>query len=40
MYRSELWLGQSIGPTRQVMLRGHAKVDQLLTLTMVAYNLT
>lgn len=32
--------GKSIGPIRQVMVRGLAKVDQLLTLTMAAYNLT
>ena len=32
--------GKSIGPIRQVMVRGLAKVDQLLTLTMTAYNLT
>lgn len=30
--------GKTIGPIRQVMVRGLAKVDQLLTLT--AYNLT
>jgi len=29
-----------IGPIRQVMVRGLNKVDQLLTLTMAAYNLT
>jgi hypothetical protein len=29
-----------IGPIRQVMVRGLDKVDQLLTLTMAAYNLT
>lgn len=32
--------GKLIGPIRQVMVRGLAKVDQLLTLTMAAYNLT
>jgi transposase len=32
--------GKSIGPMRQVMVRGLDKVDQLLTLTMAAYNLT
>lgn len=32
--------GKTIGPIRQVMVRGLAKVDQLLTLTMAAYNLT
>ncbi|MGH6611124.1 MAG: IS5 family transposase [Burkholderiaceae bacterium] len=32
--------GKSIGPIRQVMLRGLDKVDQLFTLTMAAYNLT
>lgn len=32
--------GKTIGPMRQVMVRGLAKVDQLLTLTMAAYNLT
>lgn len=32
--------GKLIGPMRQVMLRGLDKVDQLLTLTMAAYNLT
>ena len=32
--------GKSIGPIRQVMVRGLDKVDQLLTLTMAAYNLT
>lgn len=31
--------GKRIGPIRQVMLRGLEKVHQLLTLTMVAYNL-
>lgn len=31
---------KTIGPIRQVMDRGLAKVDQLLTLTMAAYNLT
>lgn len=29
-----------IGPIRQVMARGLDKVDQLLMLTMTAYNLT
>jgi transposase len=32
--------GKQIGPLRQVMVRGLRKVDQLLTLTMAAYNLT
>jgi len=32
--------GKTIGPLRQVMVRGLEKVDQLLTLTMAAYNLT
>ncbi len=32
--------GKLIGPLRQVMVRGLGKVDQLLTLTMAAYNLT
>lgn len=32
--------GKVIGPSRQVMVRGPSKVDQLLTLTMAAYNLT
>ena len=32
--------GKLIGPMRQVMLRGLDKVDQLVTLTMAAYNLT
>lgn len=32
--------GKVIGPIRQVMVHGLAKVDQLLTLTMAAYNLT
>lgn len=32
--------GKTIGPIRQVMVRGLANVDQLLTLTMAAYNLT
>ncbi|MBK1613822.1 IS5/IS1182 family transposase [Rubrivivax gelatinosus] len=32
--------GKVVGPMRQVMLRGLDKVDQLLTLTMAAYNLT
>jgi hypothetical protein len=32
--------GKVIGPIRQVMVRGLNKVDQLLTLTMAAYNLT
>ena len=32
--------GKCIGPLRQMMLRGQVKVDQLLTLTMAAYNLT
>lgn len=32
--------GKTIGPIRQVMVRGLAKVDQLLTLTMAACNWT
>lgn len=32
--------GKFIGPIRQVMVQGLDKVDQLLTLTMTAYNLT
>jgi IS5 family transposase len=32
--------GKTIGALRQVMVRGLDKVDQLLTLTMAAYNLT
>jgi transposase len=32
--------GKLIGPIRQVMVHGLDKVDQLLTLTMAAYNLT
>ena len=32
--------GKLIGPIRQVMVQGLDKVDQLLTLTMAAYNLT
>ncbi len=32
--------GKTVGPLRQVMVRGLKKVDQLLTLTMTAYNLT
>jgi hypothetical protein len=32
--------GKLIGPMRQVMVRGLDKVDQLVTLTMAAYNLT
>ena len=32
--------GKTIGPIRQVMVQGLEKVDQLLTLTMAAYNLT
>ena len=32
--------GKQIGPLRQVMVRGLDKVDQILTLTMAAYNLT
>jgi IS5 family transposase len=32
--------GKLIGPMRQVMVQGLDKVDQLLTLTMAAYNLT
>lgn len=32
--------GRLIGPIRQVMVQGLDKVDQLLTLTMAAYNLT
>ena len=31
--------GKTIGPIRRVMVRGLAKVDPLLTLTMAAYNL-
>ncbi|WP_052319398.1 transposase [Burkholderia sp. A9] len=31
---------KTIGPLRQVMVRGLDKVDPLLALTMVAYNLT
>ena len=33
------WAKQ-IGPMRQVMVRGVAKVNQLFTLTLAAYNLT
>ena len=36
----ELRPGQGCGPLAQVMVRGLDKVDQLLTLTMAAYNLT
>jgi hypothetical protein len=32
--------GKVIGPMRQVMVQGLDKVDQVLTLTMTAYNLT
>ena len=32
--------GKTIDPIRQVMVRSLDKVDQLLTLTMAAYNLT
>lgn len=32
--------GKVIGPIRQVMVQGLDRVDQLLTLTMAAYNLT
>jgi len=32
--------GKVVGPIRQVMVHGLDKVDQLLTLTMAAYNLT
>jgi len=32
--------GKTVGPLAQVMLQGLDKVDQLLTLTMAAYNLT
>ena len=32
--------GKTVGPLAQVMVRGLDKVDQLLTLTMTAYNLT
>ena len=32
--------GKTVGPIRQVLVRGLQKVDQLLTLTMAAYNLT
>ena len=32
--------GKVIGPMRQVMVQGLDKVDQLVTLTMAAYNLT
>jgi len=32
--------GKQFGPLRQVMVRGLQKVDQILTLTMAAYNLT
>ena len=32
--------GKTIGPIRQVMVRGLKKVDQLFVLTMTAYNLT
>lgn len=32
--------GKLIGPLRQVMVKGLDKVDQLLTLTMAAYNIT
>jgi len=32
--------GKTVGPIRQVMVRDLQKVDQLLTLTMTAYNLT
>ena len=32
--------GKTVGPLAQVMVRGLDKIDQLLTLTMAAYNLT
>ena len=32
--------GKTVGPLAHVMVRGLDKVDQLLTLTMAAYNLT
>jgi transposase len=32
--------GKTVGPIRQVMVKGLAKVDQIFTLTMAAYNLT
>ena len=32
--------GKTVGPIRQVMVRGLKKVDQLFVLTMAAYNLT
>ena len=32
--------GKFVGPIRQVMVRGRAKVDQLFVLTMTGYNLT
>lgn len=32
--------GKLIGPIRQVMVQGQDKINQLLTLTMAAYNLT
>lgn len=32
--------GKTIRPIRQAMVRGLAKVDQLFTLIMAAYNLT
>ena len=32
--------GKVIGPIRQVMVQGLDRVDQVLTLTMAAYNLT
>jgi len=32
--------GKTVGPLAQVMVRGLDKVDQILTLTMAAYNLT
>nr|HPL80175.1 hypothetical protein [Burkholderiaceae bacterium] len=37
--RTITW-GKTVGPLAQVMVRGLDKVDQLLTLTMAAYNLT
>lgn len=37
--RTGLWRAKQIGALRQVMVRGLAKVDQRLLLTMTAYNL-
>lgn len=31
---------KTVGPIRQVMVRGLKKVDQMFVLTMTAYNLT